>query len=43
MDPYRVGITRLIHKVFVFPLGVRKLRELSWEVEAMGLGPLEVE
>jgi hypothetical protein len=42
-DPYVVGVARLIHKVFVSPPGVRELRELSWEVETMGLRSLVVE
>jgi len=42
-DPYVVGVAWLIHKVFISPPGVRKLRELSWEVETVGLRPLVVE
>jgi len=43
MDSYVVSVAWLIHKVFVSPLGIRELGELSWEVETVGLGPLVVE
>src|SRR5258706_1725085 len=42
-DPYVLGVARLIYKIFVSPPGIRKLGELSWEVETVGLGPLVVE
>ena len=42
-DPYVIGVSRLIHKIFVSPLSIREFGELSWEVETVGLGPLVVE